>query len=79
VNEFVVEEENKSKLPSLNPAFDVPQVYSPWYVSIPMTPTFSPTVSFFVNFSTSNFQPSFDSAFANQFYCPKKPNDCDHF
>jgi hypothetical protein len=69
----VVEEDNKSKLPALNPSFDIPQVYSPWYVSIPLTPSFSPSVPFFVNFST-NFS-SFDSNFSNQFYCPKKAGD----
>lgn len=69
MNELVVEE---SRSRPINPSFEG-QVFSPWYVSIPMTPTFSPNVPFFVNFSAASFQPSFDSAFANQFYCPAKP------
>jgi hypothetical protein len=79
VGQLVIEEEDRIKLPTINPSFDIPQVYSPWYVSIPMTPTFSPSVPYFVNFST-NFS-SFDSNFANKFYCPKNSNDAnnDHF
>lgn len=70
MNELVVQEENKSKNPLLNPSFEV---FSPWYVSIPLTPNFSPNVPFFVNFSTT-FS-SLDSNFSNQFCCVKKQND----
>lgn len=64
-----MEEDNKSKFPAIN-TFDVQQVYSPWYVSIPITPSFSPNIPFFVNFS-SNFS-ALESNLTNQFYCPKK-------
>jgi len=51
----------------------MPQVFSPWYVGIPITPTFSPSVPFLVNFS-AGFS-SFDSHCANQFYFPKKSSE----
>ncbi len=44
---------------------DLPQVYSPWIVGVPITPTISPNVSFFIN--VPNFS-SYDHNFANSFY-----------
>jgi hypothetical protein len=48
---------------------DLPQVYSPWIVGVPITPTISPNVSFFIN--VPNFS-SYDHSFANSFYEPAK-------
>jgi hypothetical protein len=60
-------------LPHTSCAFELPQVYSPWYVNIPITPTFSPSVPFFVNLSSFS---AFDANYSNQFYAPlKAPSD----
>lgn len=70
-NEEEAEPADKN-LPQTSTAFELPSVYSPWYLSIPITPTFSPTVPFFVNIPTFS---AFEANFSNQFYCPRKSSE----
>lgn len=47
----------------------MPQVFSPWYMGYPITPTFSP---FYVNVSTFS---AFDANINNQFYAPNRQSE----
>ncbi len=44
---------------------DLPQAYSPWFMGVPLTPTLSPTLSFFINLP--NFS-ALESRFTSSFY-----------
>jgi hypothetical protein len=71
-NEEEAAERADKNLPQTSTAFELPSVYSPWYLGIPITPTFSPSVPFFVNIPTFS---AFEANFSNQFYCPRKSSE----
>jgi len=48
---------------------DLPHVYSPWFIGVPLTPTLSPNVSFFIN--VPNFS-SYENNCTNSFYNPTR-------